>query len=79
MCTLSSSVCPVQVIEALQQQRSRHEVLCLLLEAEQSAHRHTHHLLAALGAELGQWDTDVRERTVSMRVSVGGVGVGVEE
>lgn len=74
--TLSSSVSPAQVIEALQQQRSRHEVLCLLLEAEQSAHRHTHHLLAALGAELDQWDTDVRERTVSIEMLVIGVAEG---
>lgn len=74
--TLSSSVSPAQVIEALQQQRSRHEVLCLLLEAEQSAHRHTHHLLAALGAELDQWDTDVQERTVSIEMLVIGVAEG---
>ena len=67
---------PSQVVEALQRQRSRHEVLRLLLEAGQSAHRHTYHLLAALGAELGQWETDYRERIVSMEMLVvGGVRV----
>ena len=68
MCVYTVPISLVQVIEALQQQRSRHEVLCLLLEVGLSAHRHTHHLLAALGAELRQWDSACKERTVSMEI-----------
>lgn len=67
VCTLYPSTSPlVQLIDSLQRQRSRHEALCLLLEIELASHHHTHNLLAALGATLGEWDSACRERTVSV-------------
>lgn len=51
--------CSCQVIEQLQCQHSRHELLSMLLEVELRHHRHTQRLLLASLSQLEQWKTEL--------------------